>query len=644
MKTLIFIFTILLATCLLPACDYLDREPDDQLTMEMAFNQRDRVERWLAGLYINIPDPYQDYKGAVGFDLLADDFVMNDKQSLYTGSQALKMRKDWSVQLGWEANYWSILPQRIREANIFLQNVHEVTQLPAARIEEMKAEARFLKAYYYWLLLESYGPVPFAPDVLYTYTDFNNVESMMRTQTPYDTIVNRLDRELREVAELLPPIYLDESYYGHATSVMCHAVRARMLLFAASPLVNGNPDYAGHVNKNGEELFSSVYDETKWRRAAEACSLLIKIAESTGGHVLYEEKNGDGTIDPFKSYQMAMFPWSNNNNTEALFVRPLCKFDEYESWATPRGCNNANGMLGVTQALVDDFFMEDGLPTGKGYNDNLFATPSPLYSESGFSTAAERRATAWKQVQQSVTGEETGLVTLPNTYNMYCHREPRFYVSVLYNNAWIRYGEKGNRRIDMRPGQLDNPDQNVASFPESGYLVAKKVHPEYTKNATGESHPQRYGVIYRLAEAYLSYAEALNECDPGNPAILEYINKIRKRAGIPEYGSVNVPAPVGKEAMREAIRRERRIELNCEGVRYNDIRRWKIGEVALNKPLEGMNALYGTKAIDDPDDPASFYRRTPFYDRKFKKEYYWMPLSQSYLEKNTNLVQSPYWN
>jgi hypothetical protein len=355
-----------------------------------------------------------------------------------------------------------------------------------------------------------------------------------------------------------------------------------------------------------------------------------------------------GEEDAFKTDQLALSPWGSDGNTETLFARPSCKYNDYESWATPRGCNTA-GNLGVTQALVDDFFMKDGRPTGKGYNDHLLGEASPLYREDRFSTTVERReqSTRWRQVQIPDQMEDAGYVTLNGTFEMYCNREPRFYVSVLYDRAWIRYGELGNRRIELFPGGKDNPAQNEVNFPEAGYLVAKKVHPEHTKSSNAETHPPRYGILYRLAEAYLSFAEALNEYDPSDPRILEYVNKIRHRAGIPLYGggSDDVPAPVGKEAMREAIRRERRIELNCEGVRYNDIRRWKIGEVVLNKPLEGMNGTSGRQSGSfDPDDPQAFYVRTPFYNRKFKKEYYWMPLAQGYLDKNPNLVQSPYWN
>lgn len=84
-------------------------------------------------------------------------------------------------------------------------------------------------------------------------TDFN-LADLMEGQRPYYEVVDWVDKELKEVAEILPAKYTEARKYGRATSIMCLAVRARMLLFAASPLVNGNPDYANHKNKDGENL------------------------------------------------------------------------------------------------------------------------------------------------------------------------------------------------------------------------------------------------------------------------------------------------------------------------------------------------------------------------------------------------------
>ena len=107
-------------------------------------------------------------------------------------------------------------------------------------------------------------------------------------------------------SKILPARYSESQKYGRITSLMCLAIRARMLLFDASPLVNGNSDYANFVNANGEHLFSTQYDANKWRVAADACKDLIDKAEASG-HKLYIEYADDSktTIDPFLSYENA---------------------------------------------------------------------------------------------------------------------------------------------------------------------------------------------------------------------------------------------------------------------------------------------------------------------------------------------------
>ena len=100
----------------------------------------------------------------------------------------------------------------------------------------------FLIAYYYWLMIEAHGSVPFFDDL----ADVND-PNLMRGQMPFDEMVDWIDAQLVDLSKKLPASYLNEStqFYGRATSIMCLAVRARMLLFAASPLVNGNEWYAG---------------------------------------------------------------------------------------------------------------------------------------------------------------------------------------------------------------------------------------------------------------------------------------------------------------------------------------------------------------------------------------------------------------
>lgn len=618
MKIRIYLTIVLAGFSLLASCSYLDQVPEDELTLEMVFNDKTRTEDWLAGIYAGIADPYWDYMNKAGYDTLGDDMTLPTAWTTFDWTVLHMVAGNWSPATEWKMYYWSELPKYIRSAYIFLDHVKPLPQdgVTASEVALMKNEARFMIAYYYWLLIETYGPIPFSPGLVDAGA---SNEGLLIGQTPFYTIVDWIDKELTEAAKGLPAYYTNNNKFGRATSVMCHAVRARMLLFAASDLVNGNPDYAGHVNKKGEALFSTQHDPSKWTKAAEACRELIELAEGNG-YRLYTELTADGKIDPFLSYQNMMFTRWTDGNKEILFARPGgCNIWDYEKHATPRG-SGGNGGLGVSQSLVDAFFMKNGLPIDDSASG---------YSDVGYSTASDRRNTEW--IEGSPT-ETPGEITTAGTYNMYCNREARFYVTVLYNDAWFR---ESNRRTEFH-----NPDMDGGGYnsPQAGYLLRKKVHPDH--NELNDNYIYRPGILYRLGEAYLNYAEALNECDPGNADILVYLNKIRERAGIPTYGfgpdQIAVDAS-DQIAMRKLIRMERRVELCVEGVRYNDLRRWKEAGNVLNEPVYGMNVNATTRD--------GYFRRTQLdYKHVYRKAFYFMPVPSWEMDKNPNLVQNPYWS
>jgi hypothetical protein len=586
--------------------------PDDQLTLQMIFTDKVRTEDWLAGAYASIPDPYWGYTRTIAFDPLSDDMAPSTGWEQFGWNVIARQTGNWNASSSWDANYWTELPKRIRSAYILIDNVkaNEAQKFTDADALNMKYEARFLIAYYYSLLIDVYGPIPFKPGLT---SATAAGDSLLLGQTPIDVTIDWIDKELTELSTLLPPSYVESQKYGRATSIMCLAVRARMLLFAASPLVNGNADYETFVNNKGVKLFNTTYDPGKWTKAMNACKELITVAEANG-HKLYYEYNTDGSIDPFLSYQNMMFKKTTDGNNEILFARPNCDFTSYDRHTAPRG-TGGNGGLGVTQSLVDAFFMKNGLP---------ITDANSGYVEKGFSTAAETRNTKWKEVKVA------GQVTLTHTYNMYCNREPRFYVSVLFNECWYR---RENRTTRFYSGAWDGGPTHDA--PQNGYLLRKKVSPD--NDPRNNIFPYRPGILYRLGEAYLNYAEALNETTPGNADILKYVNLIRERGGIP-----NLTAGLSQDEMRQAIRRERRVELNNEGIRYRDIRRWKIGEQTLDGPFGGMN-FSGTENDDNEANPRAYFVRRVAQIRKFSKKNYWFPIPQSEIDKNPNLVQNYLW-
>ncbi|MDE5694697.1 MAG: RagB/SusD family nutrient uptake outer membrane protein, partial [Alistipes sp.] len=319
-------------------------------------------------------------------------------------------------------------------------------------------------------------------------------------------------------------------------------------------------------------------------------------------------------------FQTLFLPLIDEFNKEILFARPGgCDYTEYEKHICPTAAGGSGG-LGVTQSLVDAFFMRNGLPIDD---------PESGYVEEGFSVSDDRRGNDWE------TDCNNGATTPAGTYNMYCNREPRFYTAVSYNGSYFWQEE---RPYEFFYGQQDNPHTHDA--PQNGYLLRKKVSPD--TNVKEGNFKYRPGILYRLGEAYLNYAEALNESAPGHNDILLYLNKIRERAGVRQYtagatdnGHIHVDL-ADQETMRRLIRAERRVELCCEGIRYDDLRRWKEAETLLNGDFYGMNF--------SGRNEASFYVRTPYQTRVYKKSYYWFPIHQSEIDKNPKLIQNPYWN
>lgn len=616
---------------LLSACsDFLDKEPDTELDIDMVFENKTKVESWLAGVYSGIPSPGNDWLNIHGWEVLADDVTPSKRWQQWDWKNIPKIFGEWTPNTQWDGGYWHRMPQRIRQAYIFMEKAHELPDggLSLQEVNYMKAECRFLVAYYYWLLTSTYGPIPFQPGYIAPH-DFV-LSDLMIGQTPFDEIVAYLEKEMLEASRQLPATYQNVEKYGRVTSIMCLTIRAKMLLFAASPLVNGNDWYAGHVNDKGEELFNTTYDQQKWVKAAEACKLLLTEAEQAG-HRLYTVYNADGTVDPFTSLESMWWTRYQEGNKEILF--PYTKKDDYNTMkfytnkvVTPEF--GGGGGLGVYQGLVDAFFTANGLPINDA-NSN--------YVETGFSSTKDIRKTAWT----GGTGVK-GEITDAGTYNMYCSREPRFYTAVGFNGGWYPLA---NRKYDFFKNGKDNNYTHDA--PQNGYLVRKKIYP--TDNPKTNSWKSRQVFLYRLASAYLDYAEAVNEAYDNSSSreeALKYLNLVRERAGVRQY-TFNGVDPDDKyfiqvednqPAVRKLVRMERRVELCVEGTRWDDIRRWRIAEdlPEITGDCYGMN-FAGTNA-------SQFYRRSVYQTRVWKRSYYWFPVFISEIEKNPNLVQSPFWD
>lgn len=605
------VFFVLSTSC----SDFLDKEPDDMLTLDMVFEDKKRTEEWLANIYTQVPDLLSE--PSFTFRALSDDLFVSPELQQYGMSFVVNaFQGNWNPLTDMSIDVWNSGYKAIRSAYIFMDNVKALPEQGVSQDDAdfMRMEARFLIAYIYSRIISFHGPCPLVRELI---SPDQSIEDLMLVRTPYEEIVDWLDNELLELSNFFPEKLPQEAMqFGRPTKGVCLAVRARMLLYAASPLFNGNPDYADVLNPDGTPLFPQSYDAGKWRKAADATRMLLDVAEK-GVYNLYTEKHTNGEIDPFLSFQN-LFLTTAEKNKEIIFGRAEVNYD----WARrtqPRNVGGS-GFLSPTQALVDQFFMRNGLPitdAKSGYSETGFTEEPIFYENTSYDLADPDRT--------------TGLVVGKNVYNMYANREPRFYISIRYNNQYISAYDLYTELMYNQAAGRPNHDS-----PQCGYLPRKGVSPDDLPRT--KAYPYRPGIIFRLGEFYLNYAEALNECDPGNPEILKYINLIRERAGIPSYGNGEglITPPSTQDEMRELIRTERRIELCLEGEsRYNDIRRWKIAEEIFSEPFMGMNA-YGT-------NPEEYYVRTVVSQPKFNKKMYLWPIKQSFIDNNPNLVQNKFW-
>ncbi|MBE6236914.1 MAG: RagB/SusD family nutrient uptake outer membrane protein [Bacteroidales bacterium] len=603
MKINKYIISALVAV-LCSACDsYLDKGPEENLSIEQTFTERAYVERWLYNIYSGMPLEMNFHR-----DSYRNPFVGGcDEMEVTTGTAACNLINTSSVSSVNDFGTWGQTAYFARRCNLFLEHIH-LTPLEESEREEWKGEVHFMRAFYNFLALREYGPIPKYDKSLNIGADFKQIE-----RASFDEIVEFIVDDCEKAIEVLPA-RREFNYYGRATAAAAYALRSRVLLYAASPLYNGNPAYTSLKSKSGKPLFSD-YSKEKWTRAAEAAKECIDFCEgrlegTTAEYALYES----ATNDPVKTAQELFM---NNWNDEVLFAVNVGMNLLFEQSVDPVSSQGFS-LYSPSQQMVDSYRMLNGeMPFETDENGNVTydenGNPnvvSSSYTETGFAKSAS--ASGWYPA---------------NISNMYVGREPRFYAHINYcGSQW-----KG-KTLQMWSTGLDGIKTAGANHSKTGYLM-KKFADEGA--VTGSATPilsNRSWIFFRLGEIYLNYAEALNEAeDTPNADVYEYLNAIRKRGGIPELSGTYSQAQ-----MRTLIRQERRVELAFETHRYFDVRRWKIAEKTENGPLYGMNINAGTSQVDPV-----YYKRTVVENRKFDERNYLFPINKDEIEKVPNIIQNP---
>lgn len=619
MKNLTYIVLSGIIMMVVTSCQkkFLSQVPDDELTIDQVFQRKDLSEQYLANVYSYLANAFPNTTGNQ-WEGLSDetDITYNRPGQSYYATYQMNLG-EWSAASGYY-DTWADYYKGIRSASYFMEHIGGNKQILALAngkqlIKQYTAEARFLRAYFYFQLLIQYGPVVIAPDKPIAPDVQSDDPVLSLPRSPFDTCVNYIVSQLDLAAKDLPLSYAQESAldYGRATASACMAAKSQLLLYAASPLYNGNKDYAAFKDLDGTQLISQQYEADKWEKAADAAKAVIDL----GIYQLFKENDAQGNFSPFLSCRDVLLKPFNSGwifsyqNANVINERGL----------TPRAASGY-ASTGPTQQMVDAFEMANGQQPILGYNGDgsPIINPQSGYSETGFSTF---------QAPDDPQPRET--------FNMWVNREPRFYVDISYaDRPWINTTSSLGI-IPYQPWWTGKSGGNSSwDYSRTGYLWRKDVSPN-SDPKTGK-YVKRPLVVYRYAEILLNYVEALNEYDPGNPDILKYLNMIRERAGVPQYGAGPdaLPVPAGQAAMRVAIHHERWVELCFENRRYFDTRRWKIAETTDGGPFYGM---------DTNTNPPKFYSRWKFETRVFHPNYYLFPIPQAAIDRDKNLVQNPGW-
>ena len=654
--------------------DYLDSDKyfKDRTTIETVFTDRVRTEEWLAYAYSFINGANADIiaKAGTGSPHVYDDAMyFGDRDVKYDPKDAWDLSYN-KFRLGEynENEYNEIWPRSYKgifQASVFIHNIDMNPTMSDEEKLDYKGQARFVRAYYYWLLLRKYGPVPIMPDEGIDYT--LSYDEIATPRSSYEEVAEHISNEMMQAArELQYTIRTDNENIARPTKGAALATRAYALIFAASPLANGNDDDFARalVDDQGRRLLSQEYSEEKWAKAAAAARDVIELGVYDLYHVAFSSTdngphdrptivppadsqfsdqdwpNGWRNIDPFKSYRnLFNGDASPVDNQELIFsrVHNTNQVAELVSHQMPRDFGGWN-THGLTQKMVDAYYMNDG--TDAPGKDREIGRGDGTERVSGFTTQEDVEAGRYEPLQSDVSLQ-------------YANREPRFYASVAYNGAVWHYlsrtepNDRHRQTFYYRGG--GNGFMNSPFHLRTGIGVMKFVNPE---DAPGNIRAKAEPAI-RYADILLLYAEALNELD-GTHSISSWdgsstynisrdideikkgIHPVRIRAGISDFSSSTYS---NKEELRKEIKRERMIELLGEGKRYFDLRRWKDAEVEEALQIYGCNVVMDESRREEFHQPVAIYNLSSTFSPKL---YFW-PISHNELKHNSRLTQTPGW-
>ena len=575
-----------LCACIISGCkkDFLDQKSLSAVDETAVFKDSTKSLGIINNIYSNLGISFNAKRfNNTGLDAACDESEPVSDPTFYT----YLISSGGINPSNGDKGLWTTVYQMVRASNIFLRNKDSIPVTSSTR-DYWVGQVKFLRAWYLFTLLKHYGGIPLIRDDVY-----NDNDKIDIPRSSYEACVNYITGELDAAAALLPASYTAGNVNQiKVTKGSALAVKARLLLYAASPLFN-----SGGRDNDPEHLLSyTTADNERWKIASDAAKAVIAL----GVYNLYTT----GTT-PFYTLFLQNTPVPEH---VLVYWQPVTTSNNFyvENSSNPQSRGTSNGYVGAkyfpTQELVNEFDMLNGL---------RITDPTSGYPG---------------------TGDD-----------MYKNRDPRLAYSVHYNGSRRNMGTLGDQAVNTYTGVIPTGNAAATSASVDGIYSSTGTKTGYFRykmcnnfGVGGGSELYRPWVVMRYAEVLLNAAEATNEYYGPTTEIYDWLKGVRSRAGITPgtNGLYGLKSGMTKEEMREAIRHERRVELAFEEHRYWDVRRWKIAAQTENAETHGMEI---TRAADGKFS----YRTIVVRKHVFTDAMYFWPIPQSEIVKSPALIQNP---
>lgn len=475
--------------CLTSCSDFLDQDPLDSFTEVAVWEDPALAESYLNEQYTHL---FSEFQKGVMYANFSDEAYHMHGYGTTVVTQGL-LSPD-SPNLAWNDdmynNPWNLNYGYIKDINLFMEKIDQIPAKTEEEIDwrqEMKGQGYFLRAWFYSELYRHYGSVPLITHTYGLHDDFFNT-----VREPMDKVAEYITSQCDSASNLLPTRYSDAKDFGRATKGAALALKARTLLYAASPLF-GTPS------------------SEKWEKAAAANKAVIELKDESGAEVYHlaqansAEEYADMFVDKMNPevILMKMFDKQGQGigNDSFTHQAPAGPGSGFEGWST----------IQPSQKVVDAFQNADGTDyvrtsdTENPYKDREWRFYAAVFYDGATWGYGESK----REVQMYVSGEE---------------------------------GVTG--------GLDSNEGPNWWNGTQTGYNMRKFLDKNFDTYGTESNNTPWF--FFRLSEFYLNYAECLIELGKTGEA-LKYINDIRARVNLPATTADNLKEKYKHERMVELV-------------------------------------------------------------------------------------------